>query len=767
MKTTKMYFGIILFLLSLGLRAQYVVDFEGAGETNGSYAAATVSLNAINWSIGPQALIGTAGSDIKNGDRAARIRRDGSVFGSISMIQDKPNGIGTISFLYSRSNFSGDRATTGDGPPSFVVEYSMDGGSTWTQAGSTISLDGVNSLTTFSAIVDESGNGRIRIVQTAGAAGRRWNVDDITITDFSPSGPTVDPPQSLITSLLSRTTIEFSATPNADNDPVLIATNNTNTFGTPVDGDPYSIGNPLPGGGTVYYVGPASSIPNHTGRYEGTEYFYQAWSIGTGDEYSNNFASASISTPVGVVAIPYAIDFSSNPFDNNTWIERDRLGAQSWTYNGSAEQLEMNGFASGCNDNDDWLIAPPFDLSSTNNVIIEAALSERFGGNDLIMLYSDDYDGFGDPNDFSWDVLDTIFSSAISATPVAHPVLNNDLQAISSSRVYVAFRYLSLASGSCAEWRIENFNAVLTTTPSLIAIGTPTPFSTVVGIPSAEQTIEVSGDDLQDDILVSAPAGYEVSLTSGSGFGSSVSIPFGSGTVAATDVFVRLSGATQGTFNGNIEVTSPQAISQTIALEGQVTPAPPAITATGAAGAYFENFQDFVSAATLPAGWALSGSVTTYIDDWGAGTAAGTRGNDTVLGYQHTGSSGVFTSTLSLLNSSGSTITALQVSYRGKVERATQGRSPEFDVKIDGVSYPALVYSTAGGVDEDVTAIISGLSIAENQTFEISWSSERGGGGGSSRQIGLSNVEVLIPQAATVTIEDLGNQILAGNVSPS
>lgn len=424
----------------------------------------------------------------------------------------------------------------------------------------------------------------------------------------------------------------------------------------------------------------------------------------------------------------------------------------------------MNGFASGCNDNDDWLIAPPFDLSSSNNVIIEAALSERFGGNDLLMLFSDDYDGFGDPNDFSWDVLDTIFSSATSSTPVSHSVSNTDLQAISSSRVYVAFRYLSLASGSCAEWRVENFNAVLTTTPSLTASGTTTPFSTVVGIPSAEQTIEVSGGDLQDDILVSTPTGYEVSLTSGSGFGSSVSIPFGSGTVAAIDVFVRLTGAAQGTFNGNLEVTSPQAITQTISLEGQVSTAPPAITASGSAGAYFENFQDFVSAATLPDGWSLSGSVTTYNGDWGTGPGAGTRGNDTVLGYQHTGNTGVFTSELSLLNSSGSTITSLEVSYRGKVERATEGRSPEFDVKIDGVSYPALTYSTSGGVDADVSAIITGLSIADNQVFEISWSSERGEPSNSSRQIGLTNVQVMIPQLSTVTIEDLGSQILASNL---
>lgn len=171
----------VISVFCLSINAQYFVDFEGAGETNGGYAAATVSLSGLNWQVGPEALIGTGAGDIKNGDRAARIRRDGSVFGSITMTQNKPNGIGTISLLYSRANFSGDRTGTS---PSFVVEYSTNNGASWTQAGSTTSLAGVNALTSFSATVNVSGDARIRIRQTAGDSGKRWNVDDIEITDF-------------------------------------------------------------------------------------------------------------------------------------------------------------------------------------------------------------------------------------------------------------------------------------------------------------------------------------------------------------------------------------------------------------------------------------------------------------------------------------------------------------------------------------------------------------------------------------------------------
>jgi hypothetical protein len=96
-----------------------------------------------------------------------------------------------------------------------------------------------------------------------------------------------------------------------------------------------------------------------------------------------------------------------------------------------------------------------------------------------------------------------------------------------------------------------------------------TGFSHFVGTPSAEETFDVSGDFLTDDLEVTAPANYEVSLTSGSGFGPSVSIT-NSGTVAATPIYVRLNGpAANYTQNGDITVTSSGANTENVALEGE------------------------------------------------------------------------------------------------------------------------------------------------------------------------------------------------------
>lgn len=158
--------------------------------------------------------------------------------------------------------------------------------------------------------------------------------------------------------------------------------------------------------------------------------------------------------------------------------------------------------------------------------------------------------------------------------------------------------------------------------------------------------------------------------------------------------------------------------------------------------AYTESFSNFTG--TLPAGWSVSGPVTAYAGDWGV-TGAGMRGGEEtpgVLGFQHTSATGTFTVTLELVNDTGETINNLLIAYTGRVELATEGRTPAWTVSVDGVEVPELSYSTASGVDEDIEFLLTGLNIPNGESFTISWSSDRGDGSGSSRQIGLSNVSV-------------------------
>ena len=111
----------------------------------------------------------------------------------------------------------------------------------------------------------------------------------------------------------------------------------------------------------------------------------------------------------------------------------------------------------------------------------------------------------------------------------------------------------------------------LSTDPTITTSGTLAAFTTTPGLPSEEQIYTVSGLNLTGNLVITPPPGFQISTTSGSGFGSSVSLTPISGTVAATPIYVRLYNATVGSFSGNITHISTDATPKNVPVEGEVT----------------------------------------------------------------------------------------------------------------------------------------------------------------------------------------------------
>ncbi len=107
-----------LFFLSLKGESQYLVNFEGTGETKTAYASGNVILSGIPWNLSG-ALIGTLTTDRKEGLRSARVQAGGT----LTMLADKSNGLGSLSIQHA--SFGTDGVST------WKVEYSIDGGSNW------------------------------------------------------------------------------------------------------------------------------------------------------------------------------------------------------------------------------------------------------------------------------------------------------------------------------------------------------------------------------------------------------------------------------------------------------------------------------------------------------------------------------------------------------------------------------------------------------------------------------------------------------------
>ncbi|MFD2552652.1 HYR domain-containing protein [Bizionia sediminis] len=99
-------------------------------------------------------------------------------------------------------------------------------------------------------------------------------------------------------------------------------------------------------------------------------------------------------------------------------------------------------------------------------------------------------------------------------------------------------------------------------------------FTSCFGTSSDEQIISVTGTELIDDVLVTAPAGFEVSLTSGGTFSNSVTIP-ANGTLPLTNVYTRtINTAASGSFSGVITLASTDVTTQNVAVAATVNLVP-------------------------------------------------------------------------------------------------------------------------------------------------------------------------------------------------
>jgi hypothetical protein len=131
---------------------------------------------------------------------------------------------------------------------------------------------------------------------------------------------------------------------------------------------------------------------------------------------------------------------------------------------------------------------------------------------------------------------------------------------------------ITISSAGATNVNVSLQGDILTPAPTVFATpDTLMNFSHFVGTPSAEQTADIAGDFLTADIIVDATSGYEVSLTQGSGFSSSLTLPQTGGSVASTPVYVRLNGTVANNNQiGGLIVSSTGAAPDTVVLMGEV-----------------------------------------------------------------------------------------------------------------------------------------------------------------------------------------------------
>lgn len=202
---------------------------------------------------------------------------------------------------------------------------------------------------------------------------------------------------------VSTSQIDLSWELNIDSDPVVIAWTADNEFGVPEDGVAYSVGESIPGGGTVVYVGTDLSF-QHTDLDINTRYYYKAWSLYNDDSYSPG-TMANARTLCGVISsLPLLENFDESNQTPGCWdIIDNQENGQVWKFGthadgltgstGNYAYLNSDAYGSSGTQNAD-LVSPLLDLTDFASVELSFQHYYRhYSGSKASLWYSIDGGG--------------------------------------------------------------------------------------------------------------------------------------------------------------------------------------------------------------------------------------------------------------------------------------------------------------------------------------------------------------------------------------
>jgi len=208
------------------------------------------------------------------------------------------------------------------------------------------------------------------------------------------------------------------------------------------------------------------------------------------------------------------------------------------------------------------------------------------------------------PNDNTVSVINTTDNSVIATIPVNGGPYGMSISKdgsklyvgnLSSNKITIISTSTNTVTGSItvglAPYAIGNFISetvgcdgvpatfTITVNPlPKITTGTITgSISACEGSASTSPNIEqfaVSGNSLTNDILATAPSGFEVSLSATGVYGNNVTIPQSAGVVNNVMVYVRSSASATGNISGNVTLSSQGASDQNIPVTGKINPLP-------------------------------------------------------------------------------------------------------------------------------------------------------------------------------------------------
>ncbi|MFW5705879.1 MAG: choice-of-anchor J domain-containing protein, partial [Bacteroidota bacterium] len=141
--------------------------------------------------------------------------------------------------------------------------------------------------------------------------------------------------------------------------------------------------------------------------------------------------------------------------------------------------------------------SPAINLTNTSNEVLEFFSAMNFPGPQLELRVSTDYDGSGNPNDFTWSDLTDLASWSDGGYDWV-PSGTIDISAYSGNTIFIAFTYYSNTS-EASTWEVDNIEVTQSE-----AMPEPTNYPTVFTAVAEELKIDLSWADATGEVLPEA-----------------------------------------------------------------------------------------------------------------------------------------------------------------------------------------------------------------------------------------------------------------------
>ena len=177
--------------------------------------------------------------------------------------------------------------------------------------------------------------------------------------------------------------------------------------------------------------------------------------------------AATATTPNAVI-INY-VNFNDTTF--GTWSQKSIIGDTTWTVRptygiGGSCYANVTGYMGQgiYAQNEDWLISPSLNFNLYTNEELTFQTATKYAGPALEPLISNNYDGVGNPNNFTWTPLSATLSPGNFVwTPSG--VIN--VSGINGSNIHIAFKF-TCSDVESATWEVDE---VLTS--GMLIVGMP------------------------------------------------------------------------------------------------------------------------------------------------------------------------------------------------------------------------------------------------------------------------------------------------------